>query len=310
MQTIQLYKRLYNEKTVFGLWKNFSSRWPIFRPPKSLFGGSGVLLSATLFSFSANGIADEDMINAATSFTAMAQEHERSSTKKRLLDSLDCKNWELVTDQKDFFIWRRLSTQYPSLYEYRCAGSFYDVPAAGFYIAQIDLEYRKQWDQLVIVLDVIDADTSTGSEVVRWVTHFPFPMYPREYVYVRRSCVDKESKTIVLTSKTVNHPRCHKDDSKYVRVENYYSCMVIKPHKEFHEDGFDYVLTYFDDPKAPFPTPAYNWMVTTGVPGFVQKVYNAAKALSSNKTQTNSKSNRYADLMKYFGEMSQKQILT
>lgn len=60
-------------------------------------------------------------------------------------------------------------------------------------------------------------------------------MYPREYVYVRRSCVDKENKTIVLTSKTVNHPRYHKDDSKYVRVENYYSCMVIKPHKEFHE---------------------------------------------------------------------------
>lgn len=62
MQTIQLYKRLYNEKTVFGLWKNFSSRWPIFRPPTSLFGGGGVLLTATLFSFSANGIADEEMI--------------------------------------------------------------------------------------------------------------------------------------------------------------------------------------------------------------------------------------------------------
>lgn len=64
MQMIQLYKRLYNEKTVFGLWMNFSKRWPIFRPPKMLLGagGGGFILSASLFSFSVHGIPDEEMI--------------------------------------------------------------------------------------------------------------------------------------------------------------------------------------------------------------------------------------------------------
>jgi len=30
------------------------------------------------------------------------------------------------------------------------------------------------------------------------------------------------------------------------------------------QNGFDYVLTYYDDPKAAFPSFAYNWMATTG----------------------------------------------
>ena len=33
----------------------------------------------------------------------------------------------------------------------------------------------------------------------------------------------------------------------------------------FLKNGFDYVLTYFDDPKAMFPGPAYSWMATSGV---------------------------------------------
>jgi len=32
----------------------------------------------------------------------------------------------------------------------------------------------------------------------------------------------------------------------------------------FTQNGFDYVLTYYDDPKAAFPSFAYNWMATTG----------------------------------------------
>jgi len=32
----------------------------------------------------------------------------------------------------------------------------------------------------------------------------------------------------------------------------------------FVQNGFDYVLTYYDDPKAAFPSFAYNWMATTG----------------------------------------------
>lgn len=38
---------------------------------------------------------------------------------------------------------------------------------------QLDTEYRKKWDALVIKLEVVDRDSSTGSEIVHWATHFP-----------------------------------------------------------------------------------------------------------------------------------------
>lgn len=38
---------------------------------------------------------------------------------------------------------------------------------------QLDLEYRKQWDNHVIRLEKIEEDSETGSEVIYWATHFP-----------------------------------------------------------------------------------------------------------------------------------------
>jgi len=287
VQLMQFYKELYNERSVYGLIKNFAQRWPMFtRPirilskmmPKKYFGGA--LLSASLFSFTSQGIADEEMIEAANSLFEVVPETSilRSLAKNSLICNSELTDWEVVTEHEDFHVWRRPLSTEKGLYEYKCAGRYFDVPASGFYLAQVDLEYRKQWDKLVICLDVIDIDSDTSSEVIRWVTHFPFPMCPREYVFVRRSCIDTKTGSIVLTSKTVRHPNCPLDNRKFVRVDDYYSCMIIKPHSgDFTKNGFDYVLTYFDDPKANFPTFAFNWMVTSGVHNFIQKVYDAAK---------------------------------
>ena len=48
-----------------------------------------------------------------------------------------------------------------------------DISAKAFFQVQMDLEYRKVWDNYVINLDVIDKDEETGSEVIHWVTHYP-----------------------------------------------------------------------------------------------------------------------------------------
>lgn len=42
---------------------------------------------------------------------------------------------------------------------------------------QIDLEYRKQWDNMVIKLEKVDKDEETKSEVVQWITHYPVSKY-------------------------------------------------------------------------------------------------------------------------------------
>ena len=42
---------------------------------------------------------------------------------------------------------------------------------------QLDTEYRKKWDALVIKLEVIERDAVSGSEVLHWVTHFPVSIF-------------------------------------------------------------------------------------------------------------------------------------
>ncbi|MBN3280455.1 STAR7 protein, partial [Polyodon spathula] len=122
---------------------------------------------------------------------------------------------------------------------------------------------RKEWDSLVIKLEVFERDEVSGSEIIHWVTHFPYPMYSRDYVYVRRYNVDVENNFMVLVSRAVEHPAAP-ESPDFVRVRSYQSKMVINPHKSFDENGFDYLLTYSDDPQTVFPRYCLSWMVSSG----------------------------------------------
>ncbi|XP_025898378.1 stAR-related lipid transfer protein 7, mitochondrial [Nothoprocta perdicaria] len=181
--------------------------------------------------------------------------------------------WELVMDKKHFKLWRR-PIEGSHLYQYRVFGTYTDVTPRQFFNVQLDTEYRKKWDSLVIKLDVIERDLATGSEVIHWVTHFPYPMYSRDYVYVRRYRVDKENNMMVLVSRAVEHPSVP-EDPEYVRVRTYESQMVIRPHKTFDENGFDYLLTYSDNPQTVFPRYCVSWMVSSGMPDFLEKLHAA-----------------------------------
>lgn len=182
--------------------------------------------------------------------------------------------WEMIMDKKHFKLWRR-PIEGTHLYQYRVFGSYTDVTPRQFFNVQLDTEYRKKWDSLVIKLDVIERDTATGSEVIHWVTHFPYPMYSRDYVYVRRYSVDQENNLMVLVSRAVEHPSVP-EDPEYVRVRTYESQMVIRPHKTFDENGFDYLLTYSDNPQTVFPRYCLSWMVSSGMPDFLEKLHMAA----------------------------------
>ncbi|KAM6234953.1 stAR-related lipid transfer protein 7, mitochondrial isoform 1-T1 [Porphyrio hochstetteri] len=182
--------------------------------------------------------------------------------------------WEMIMDKKHFKLWRR-PIEGTHLYQYRVFGSYTDVTPRQFFNVQLDTEYRKKWDSLVIKLDVIERDLATGSEVIHWVTHFPYPMYSRDYVYVRRYSVDKENNLMVLVSRAVEHPSVP-EDPEYVRVRTYESQMVIRPHQTFDENGFDYLLTYSDNPQTVFPRYCVSWMVSSGMPDFLEKLHTAA----------------------------------
>jgi hypothetical protein len=46
-------------------------------------------------------------------------------------------------------------------------------------------------------------------------------------------------------------------DKYYVRVSTYKSRLAVHAHSEFHKNGFEYVLTYYDSPRAAIPGAAY-----------------------------------------------------
>ncbi|XP_061448946.1 stAR-related lipid transfer protein 7, mitochondrial isoform X2 [Rhineura floridana] len=202
-----------------------------------------------------------------------SQSQEPKPHKETASDSEE-QSWEMVMDKKHFKLWRRPIAG-THLYQYRVFGTYTDVTPRQFFNVQLDTEYRKKWDSLVIKLEVIERDQDTGSEVVHWVTHFPYPMYSRDYVYVRRYNVDQENNLMVLVSRAVEHPSVP-EDPEFVRVRTYESQMVIRPHKSFDENGFDYLLTYSDNPQTVFPRYCVSWMVSSGMPDFLEKLHMAA----------------------------------
>lgn len=56
-----------------------------------------------------------------------------------------------------------------------------------------------------------------------------FPMSSREYVFLRRSWISAEEDAIVIVNKSVEHPHVP-EGRKYVRVQSYFSEMVLRPH--------------------------------------------------------------------------------
>lgn len=274
----ELYSNLYSERSrrslVSSLWRRFQSRHS--QSCKLLAALAGV------FMWEEERIRDEELqrcaddmknIERLTVNAGGGQEREEEGLQQ------GAQPWEKVMDRKNFRVWRRPIVDSP-LYEYRVFGTYTDVTPRQFFNVQLDTEYRKKWDSLVIKLEVFERDEASGSEIIHWVTHFPYPMYSRDYVYIRRYNVDVENNFMVLVSRAVEHPTIP-ESPDFVRVRSYQSKMVIKPHKSFDENGFDYLLTYSDDPQTVFPRYCVSWMVSSGMPDFLEKLH-AATLMANN----------------------------
>ncbi|XP_062817365.1 stAR-related lipid transfer protein 7, mitochondrial [Anolis carolinensis] len=279
----QLYNNIYSERTRRSL---FSSLWRKFQ---GRHANACKLMAALtgVFLWEEERIKEEELKRSAEEMKRMEEinrliqeENEEENQPrepapgKEMASDLEEQNWEMVMDKKNFKLWRR-PVEGSHLYQYRVFGTYTDVTPRQFFNVQLDTEYRKKWDSLVIKLEVIERDQDTGSEVVHWVTHFPYPMYSRDYVYVRRYNVDRDNNLMVLVSRAVEHPGVP-ENPEFVRVHNYESQMVIRPHKSFDENGFDYLLTYSDNPQTVFPRYCVNWMVSSGMPDFLEKLHTAA----------------------------------
>ncbi|CAI4226879.1 unnamed protein product [Auanema sp. JU1783] len=215
--------------------------------------------SAAGFSFKDHGISDE-RINTAEE---RRKEFDLRNEKEE--------GWEPLVIEENFRAFRRHVPGPYEMYEYKCAGTYFDISPQTFLDAQNDLDYRKEWDSNIISLDLLkDQDEH---ELIKWVAKYPYPLYPREYVYVRRTWVSDDEKVVVVESEVV-YPSA--SDSKNVRVGTYTSRMAIRAHKDWENHGTDYILIYFDNPEANIPKYIYNWIIDRGGPYFLKQVHAAA----------------------------------
>uniref|UniRef100_A0A8C1TKT9 StAR-related lipid transfer (START) domain containing 7 n=1 Tax=Cyprinus carpio TaxID=7962 RepID=A0A8C1TKT9_CYPCA len=254
LQIRELYSNLYSERSRWTLVGN------IWRRLQSKHAPTGKLIAALagVFMWEDQKIGDDELRRCAWELQALESVRSQNVNPKTAVH-VD-PGWEVVMEKKNFRVWRR-PIQGSHLFEYRVFGSYTDVTPRQFFNVQLDTEYRKKWDALVIKLDVVDRDVNTGTEVIHWATHFP---------------VSSESSLCLLSLfRAVRHPSLP-ETQEFVRVHSYQSKMVIRPHRSFDENGFDYLLTYSDDPQTVFPRYCVSWMVSSGMPDFLEKLHTAA----------------------------------
>eukprot|EP00112_Aurelia_sp_Birch-Aquarium-sp1_P017680 Seg4124.3 transcript_id=Seg4124.3/GoldUCD/mRNA.D3Y31 product="StAR-related lipid transfer protein 7 mitochondrial" protein_id=Seg4124.3/GoldUCD/D3Y31 len=209
----------------------------------------------------------------------------KSSTHKNSTDHYEDESsnadWNLFMKFKDYNVWRQKIGN-GGKYMYKIHGSYDDVCAKSFYQTQIDDSYRRIWDSYALGIDVVENDPLSECEIVRWTTKCPYPMKSREYLFLRSSKIyDKEQIAVVL-SRSTEHPEWPESDD-YVRCGSYDSKMAIKPHKNFEENGMEFVLIYSDDPQTVLPTYVLDMLATSGITEMMTRLRQAAKDLEDVK---------------------------
>lgn len=195
-----------------------------------------------------------------------------------------------------------------------------DISAEDFLHIQTDTEYRKEWDNSAIKLDVIDTDPvhRTKSHIIHWEMQWPvrtnaFYLYNylhffyvfyfhsqklfsnRDYVFNRRFFVDRSRKLIIIVNKSIEHPFSPKR-SNIQRVGDYRSCMVIhSTSNSLKTPGLEYVLTYFENPGVVLPQSITSWVAQKQLPDFLHKVYTATLEYAQEKRNHEQEQKREKD---------------
>lgn len=184
--------------------------------------------------------------------------------------------WELFIHQGNLLVWRREVPNHrgEGLFEYKVYGSYDDITAVDFLAVHVDTEFRREWDASAVILDVLETDEESNSEVVYWEMQWPRMMSNRDYVYKRRYIIDEDQKVIVFVNQNTEHEAAPVRAGKQ-RVTEYWSIIVIKPLSDLDKPGLEFSMTYFDNPGLVFPSAFASWATATGFPDYLNKLHMA-----------------------------------
>ncbi|CAF2392200.1 unnamed protein product [Rotaria sp. Silwood2] len=264
-------------------WKNNERKYyrNKYHTQSTLLASSiiGALTSAAVvFSWKNDGVSDEELQQASS------DEYLLNMTHSQVDEALLSLGWEKILRKDHLLLYRKYDKDL-QVYSYKIFGTFNDISAIVFLQVQLDLDYRMKWDDHALRLSIVDTDEDTQSDIVHWIQKFPFPLNNRDYIYVRRYCLDisiSTSPKIIIKCHSTNHPNV-RNDTKSVRVNKYESSMIIQSKHKLDEKGMKFLLTYHEDAKASIPTSTYSYLAQSGIPDFVEKLHIAAKKLPKYK---------------------------
>jgi len=184
--------------------------------------------------------------------------------------------WTPYVETPDLLIWRQPHPDRPGLFLYKVYGYYDDISPKDFLSTQLDIEYRKEWDDTVLKLEIVNLDEKQKSEVIYWEMKWPRMFSNRDYLFARRHMVDEEKKTMIIMSKAITIPEWEEKKGVH-RVTEYWSVMQIQAVRGMDEPGVEFGLTYYDNPGLSLPGWMNNWAAMTAIPDFLNKQRNAAR---------------------------------
>uniref|UniRef100_H3A4K6 StAR related lipid transfer domain containing 7 n=1 Tax=Latimeria chalumnae TaxID=7897 RepID=H3A4K6_LATCH len=281
----QLYSNIYSERSrkslFFSLWRRFQSRHS--HTCKLVAAIAGV------FMWDEERVKDEELDSYAKEMVKLQEltVNMMSSTAKQGWSShhsldpngnlkSDDQSWEVVMERNLFKVWRRPIAN-TSLYQYREMHVYIVYKSIVFWGEGLHFTFVFIYIKYQMCCCVSNVLVLSAVQCLFFLFCFGAePSYGRSIVLVAATCMqEKREIGILVESRTVEHPSVP-ESPDYVRVRAYQSHMVIRPHRTFDENGFDYLLTYSDDPQTVFPRYCIRWMVSSGMPDFLGKLHSAA----------------------------------
>ncbi|XP_048003252.1 uncharacterized protein LOC125239653 isoform X2 [Leguminivora glycinivorella] len=242
--------------------------------------------------------------------------------------------WVPYMEADDVIIWRK-EYKPGGLFAYKVYGRYKDLKASDFAKIQVDAAYRRQWDDAVAALSIVEPEANgvRSQTVLHWEVLWPRLFANRDYVYLRRhkefdvqsKCLahkdaifttpklepcttpheerssvhsraklkaqemerserkigsgrkeEKVNKVYVIVGRSCTHPDA--PETKHaIRVQEYWSHMVVRTIDGPDTVGMEFVLTYYDEPSVGgLPAGVSAWATGRAAPSYLARMHRAA----------------------------------
>jgi len=300
-----LYRRLCENKKILESFQSISKN---FRIPKYALAGA-IISNSTSYNWKKEKPDDEDLAkyykeidicNEIMKQTLLCKKcgnrlrieetnpnttyctcpNAPSSVYGKTVDGCD---WKPFLERGDIIVWRREHATLAGMWEYKMYGSFDDVTADEFLSVQLDIsDFRLSWDKSTAQCNILDRDSESSGIVYYWEVNWPRFFSNRDYCCYREHSVDEESGTMLVISKSTEHPACP-SKRKVWRVKDYTSIMTIRPHTTSDKPGLEFCITGFENPGVQLPEAIITWVAIRGMPEFMMNLREACLKLRKSK---------------------------